>query len=248
MKANALHNERGLWLAALLLVAVAAYAKIIPYPVTATIFNGGCTASFNGTGNCTLQSDGSGSAVYQNSSSINSALAPDSSTDAIPYYQWNFSFGPSSRRSVYLTLTPVPGTNSPTIFTGSQSFKATLYSRCFTDNTAATEQNWTLITGTNYPNGDSTCAMRVDFTYNSVSYSLVMSPNEAAKGMPATGAATVTCTSGGSPCTAWRDVPTIGVTDPATGLDVSNVANLYNGGSTPIGQYYLTFNINLQKQ
>src|SRR5579864_5336088 len=190
MKANALHNERGLWLAALLLVAVDAYAKIIPSPVTATIFNGVCTASFNGTGNCTLQSDGSGSAVYQNSSSINSALAPDSSTDAIPYYQWNFSFGPSSRRSVYLTLTPTSSA-SPTIFTGSQSFKATIYSRCFTDSTAATEQNWTLITGANYPQGDTTCAMRVNFTYNSVSYSLVMSPAQAATGEPATGSATV---------------------------------------------------------
>lgn len=235
-------RKAGVCLALLLLVAVIAYAKIIPYPVTATIFNGGCTASFNGTGDCTLQGDGSGSAIYQNSSSIDSAFAPDSSADAIPYSQWNLSFGPSSRRSVYLTLVPA-NANSQPIFTGTQSFKATLYSRCFTDSTAGTQQNWTQIR-----TSDTTCGMRVLFTYGGVNYTLVMSPEQAASGMPATGAATVTCTSGTYPCTLWTDVPTTGVLDPATGFDVSNVANLYNGGASPIGQYYLTFYINLQKQ
>jgi hypothetical protein len=80
--------------------------------------------------------------------------------------------------------------------------------------------------------------MRVLFTYAGVNYTLVMSPEQAASGEPATGSATVTCTSGTSPCTSWTDVPTSGIAN-------ANVANLYNGGSSPIGQYYLTFNITL---
>jgi hypothetical protein len=215
-----------------LLLAVAAYAAMAKYSVTATIYN--TDASNNAV---TLQSDGGskGYAIYQDSPSLNSALAPDSTTDTTPYYQWNVSFGPSSRRSVYLTLTPANSTTTFVPFQGSKSFKATLYSRCFADPGATTYQNWTQI-----PPGspDPNCGMRVLFTYGSVNYTLVMSPEQTATGEPPTGSATVSCKSTTSPCTAWIDVPTTGITN-------ANVANLYNGGSTPIGQYYLTFNISL---
>ncbi len=238
IRSNPRHNKtKVLCLAALLLAGIAVYATVARYTVTATIFNTNCTSTING-GNCTLSSDGltAGYAVYQNGPGVNSTLTPDSTGAGTLYDQWNLSFGNASSRSVYLTLTPING--APPIFTGSQSFQATLYSRCFTDATASTDQNWTLITSTNYPNGDPTCAMRVLFTSAGVSYTLVMSPAEAAKSEPATGAATVTCTSNTSPCTSWTDVPTTGITN-------ANVANLYNGGSSPIGQYYLSFNVSL---
>jgi hypothetical protein len=226
--------QTGACLGLLLLIAIAAYAKIAQYTVTATIYN---TDANNNP--VTLQSDGgsTGYAVYQDSASLNSALAPDSTTDTIPYSQWNLSFGPSSSRSLYLTLVPANPNSPPSPWgSGPRSFKATLYSRCFTDSTAATQQSWTLIP---YGSPDSTCGMRVLFTYGGVNYTLVMSPEQAATGMPPTGSATVTCMSSGtSACTAWTDVATSGITN-------ANIANLYNGGSTPIGQYYLSFNISL---
>ena len=229
-------------LCALLVLAIAAYATtVVKYTVTATIYNGGCTSTIDN-GNCTIANDGS--AVYSTGLGMDSELTPDSTLSSILYDQWNLGIDKTSSRSLYLTLIPITSA-SPTIFTGSKSFKATLYSRCFTSSAATTEQNWTLITSQTFTGGsDTTCAMRVLFTYNKVSYTLVMSPDQAASGQPATGWATVTCTSGTSPCTSWTDVPTPGVVDQY-GNPVSNVANLYNGGSLPIGQYYLSFNVSL---
>jgi hypothetical protein len=221
----------------LLALAIAAYAAkttVAKYTVTATISN------TDGAGNpYTFQSDGKG--AYQNGPGITSDLTPDSSGAGTLYDQWNLSFGSASSRSVNLTLQPI-GT-APTIFNGSQSFPATVYSRCFSDGTATTDQNWTLITLSSYPQGDTNCAMRILFTYAGIGYTLVMSPAQAASGEPATGTATVTCTSGASPCSSWTDVPTPGLVD-GNGNPLSNVANLYSG-STFVGQYSLSFNVTL---
>jgi hypothetical protein len=96
--------------------------------------------------------------------------------------------------------------------------------------------NWTTIQP-GYP--DTNCAMRANFTYNDVAYTLVMSPE-----YPGTGTATVSCTNWNSKaraCTAWNDVPTVGFPD-------SNVASLYSGSpgsQTLIGTYALSFRIDV---
>lgn len=133
----------------------------------------------------------------------------------------------NSSRSFSMTLTPVNGSQAGP-FSGPLAFNGQLYSRCFTPNLGL--QNWTQIV-----TSDNNCAMRANFSYGGVGYSLVMSPQVAG-----TGTATVTCTSNSSPCSSWSDVPT-------TGPNASNpnVANLYGSGGALVGQYYLSFNISL---
>ena len=203
---------------ALLVVASAALAGG-RYPVTATISTGCCDA--NGS-SYTLQSDGA--VVYSNAGSLLSQITPNNGPTN--YYQWSFDLSNSSR-SFYLTLTPVNG--SPVgPFSGPLPFNGQLYSRCFTPSLGL--QNWTQIV-----TSDNNCAMRANFSYAGVGYSLVMSPQ-----VLGTGTATVICTSNSSPCSSWTDVPT-------TGPNASNpnVANLYGSGGALIGQYYLSFNISL---
>jgi hypothetical protein len=203
-------------LLALLGLAVIAVAAS-KYTVTATMANGCCDANNNA---FTLQSDGGGS--YSNQGTVLSQLTP--SNGSANYYQWSLDLTNSSR-SFYLTLNPISG---PDLFgspSASLPFNGQVYSRCFTPSLAL--QNWTQIV-----TSDNNCAMRVNFTYQGVSYTLVMSPQYSG-----TGTATVTCMSNSSPCSAWTDVPTPGITS-------ANVANLYNG-SNLIGQYYLSFSITL---
>lgn len=203
---------------ALLVVASAALAGS-RYSVTATISNGCCDANGN---SYTLQSDGGG--AYSNGGTLLSQITPNNGPTN--YYQWSFDLSNTSR-SFYLTLMPVNGSPAGP-FPGPLPFNGQLYSRCFTPSLGL--QNWTQIV-----TSDNNCAMRVNFSYGGVGYSLVMSPQYSG-----TGTATVTCTSNSSPCSSWTDVPT-------TGPNASNpnVANLYGSGGALIGQYYLSFNINL---
>ena len=202
---------------ALLVVASAALAGS-RYSVTATISSGCCDANSN---SYTLQGDGAG--TYSNGGSLLSQITPNNGPTN--YYQWSFDLSNSSR-SFNLTLTPVNGSPAGP-FAGPMPFNGQLYSRCFTPSLGL--QNWTQIV-----TSDNNCAMRANFSYGGVGYSLVMSPQ-----VSGTGTATVTCTSNSSPCSSWSDLPT-------TGPNASNpnVANLYNGG-TLVGQYYLSFNISL---
>ncbi len=204
-------------LLALLVVASAALAGG-RYPVTATISTGCCDGNGNG---YTLQGDVAG--AYSNAGSLLSQITPNNGPTN--YYQWSFDLSNSSR-SFSLTLTPVNGSQAGP-FSGPLAFNGQLYSRCFTPSLGL--QNWTQIV-----TSDNNCAMRANFSYGGVGYSLVMSPQ-----VSGTGTATVTCTSNSSPCTAWTDVPT-------TGPNASNpnVANLYDG-ATLVGQYYLSFNVSL---
>ncbi len=221
-------KKTALGFAALLLLAVAAYAGAA-YNVTATLYN----ADTNNNA-YTLQSDGSTSAAYPNGPGLDDDLTPVCS-GCVLYYQWDLSFGTASSRAVNLTLQPI-GT-SPTIFSSNpQLLQATLYSRCWTDNTLSTYQNWTQIKGNIT---DNNCAMRVLFTYSGVNYVLVMSPEQAASGHP-TGTASVTCTNWNTKsnsCVGWTDVPT-------PNQNLSNVANLYQG-SNLVGQYYLSYKATL---
>jgi hypothetical protein len=173
----------------------------------------------------TLQSDGSTSAVYTTGSRVDSGLTPTVGTPL--YSQWGLNLS-SSSRSFYLTLKPLNG--SPDLFSGQRlAFNGQLFSRCFTSTGAL--QNWTQIQF-----ADATCGMRVDFTFNRVNYSLVMSPTTAG-----TGSATVTCTKFSTisqSCSAWTDVPTPGIMN-------ANVATLFGSGGAVVGQYFLSFNISL---
>lgn len=205
-------------LLALLLVASAALAGS-RYSVTATISNSCCDTNGN---SYALQGDGAG--AYSNAGSLLSQLTPNNGPTN--YYQWSFDLSNSSR-SFSMTLTPVNGSQAGP-FSGPLAFNGQLYSRCFTPSLGL--QNWTQIV-----TSDNNCAMRANFSYGGVGYSLVMSPQVAG-----TGTATVTCTSNSSPCSSWSDVPT-------TGPNASNpnVANLYGSGGALVGQYYLSFNISL---
>lgn len=209
----------------LALVAFAASS----YTVTATLYNNNSQGI-----PYTLQSDGSPSAVYANSKStgVSSDLTPTAS--ATDYFQWNLDLS-SSSELFYVTLIGNDSTsisNAP--FTGPVGFHGVLHSRCFTSSGGY--QNWTMIQP-GYPDGN--CAMRVLFTYNDVSYTLVMSPDTSG-----TGAATVSCTSwstSSQSCTAWTDVPNPGAAHP-------NVAYLYHStshGQTYVGSYSLSFNVTL---
>ena len=172
-----------------------------------------------------LQSDGSTSAVYSTGSGVDSGLTPTSGSPL--YSQWGLNLSNSSR-SFYLTLKPLNG--SPDLFSGRRlAFNGQLFSRCFTSTGAL--QNWTQIQF-----ADATCGMRVDFTFNRVNYSLVMSPTTAG-----TGSATVTCTNFNTisqSCSAWTDVPTPGIMN-------ANVASLFGSRGALFGQYFLSFNITL---
>jgi hypothetical protein len=180
-------------LLALLGVAVVALAAA-KYTVTATIYN------YDANNNTfTLQSDGTSSAVYSTGSGLDSGLTPNVGAGSL-YYQWGLDLTNSSR-SFYLTLIPLPG--SPSVFSGPLPFNGQRYSRCFTGSGGY--QNWTPI-----QYADASCAMRVNFTYNGVGYSLlVMSPS-----YPGTGTATVTCPNwspSSKSCSAWTEVPTAGI-------------------------------------
>jgi hypothetical protein len=218
---NPTRSRFAIGLFVLVALAVAAWAAAM-LNVTATINN----YDPNNAG-YTLQSDGTISAVYSSGSGVTSNISPNSGGG---YYQWNLDLS-SSSRSFVVTLTPVNG--SPAGPFAQAAFNGVLHSRCFGTN-SSTNVNWTTIQP-GYP--DSNCAMRVNFTYNGVAYTLVMSPD-----YPGTGTATVSCTRWSSKtksCSSWTDVPTAGGAN-------ANVANLYAGSpgsQTNIGSYALSFNI-----
>ena len=182
------------------------------------------TSTINSDPSYTLWNDGS--AVYSGGN-----ISPNAGGGTL-YYQWNLDLS-SSSRSFYVTLTPMPGSPAGPFTTA--AFNGVLHSRCFGTN-SSTYVNWTTIQP-GFP--DTNCAMRVNFTYNATSYTLVMSPDQ-----PGTGAATVSCTNWSSKakaCVAWTDVPTVGITN-------ANVANLYSGSpgaQTLVGSYALNFNIGI---
>lgn len=204
----------------LLVVAIGMGSKTPVYTGTLTISN------YNGATPYTLQSDGNGSASY-------SVEFVDNGSGT--YYQLNLDPVPTSR-SILLTLTPVNGSPAgpfagPVALSGSTPNPPILFSRCFTPGGTSTYQDWTKIApGT----PDTNCAMRVNFYYNGVQYTIAMTPE-----YPGTGTATVSCTqtSGGS-CVAWTDEPTTGAN--------ANVAFLYAKGKktdTLVGSYSMTFSM-----
>jgi hypothetical protein len=216
---------------AIVVLALTAFAakSTANYNITATMFNYDANNEPH-----SLQSDGSTSAVYDPStdSSISSYLytSPACKTCGTSAFEWDLDVSQSSR-SFLVTLTPINSSVGP--FTGPVAFNGTLRSRCF--DPANNVFSWLAI-----QTSDTNCAMRVDFTYYNVNYTLVMSPTESG-----TGTATVTCTNWNSTtatCSAWTDVPTTGVTN-------ANVAHLYSvgrGGSMkPIGSYALSFDLSL---
>ncbi len=214
--------SRPVWaFVALLAVAVAAFAAS-RYTVTATVDN------YDSSNNAfTLQSDGTSSAAYTTGSGVDSELTPATGSGPL-YYQWGLDLTKSSR-AFTLSLDGADANsiaNAP--FTGPMAFNGQLYSRCFTSSGAL--QNWTQIQP-GFPDGN--CAMRANFTYAGVGYSLVMSPS-----YPGTGSATVSCTNWSSKsksCVAWSD---------SSSVAAGNLADLYQG-STLLGQYKLSFNIAL---
>jgi hypothetical protein len=189
--------------------------------ITGTIFNC-CDAS---SANFTLESDGTASAVYSNGTA---GVTSDLATCSVTACEWALGLEQSTRFFM-LTLTPVNGSAAGP-FTGTMAFNGDLRSRCF--DPSNTPFDWL-----NIQTQDTNCAMRVNFTYNSVNYALVMSPL-----YPGTGTATVTCTNwNGAACSAWTDVPSLGPN--------ANVAHLYslgkNGSDTYVGSYALTFSATL---
>lgn len=211
---------------ALLIAVVAVGAKAPKPPVytgTLTIFN------YNGATPYTLQSDGNSSASY-------SVDFVDNGSGT--YYQLNLDPVPQSR-SILLTLTPVNGSPAgpfagPVAFSGSAADPPILFSRCFTPGGTSSYQDWTKIApGT----PDTNCAMRFNFNYNGVQYTLAMTPE-----YPGTGTATVSCTNwsaASNACVAWTDVPTTGVAN-------ANVAFLYSKGKKTdvlVGSYSMTFSM-----
>jgi len=202
-----------------LVVGVAAAPKAGPYTMTATVFN--CCDS--NSHNFMFQSDGAVSSAYSSATpGVLSELSGDIS------YEWVLDLTQSSR-SFLLTLSPVNGSPSGP-FVGTLGFNGKLRSRCFDPSNSVF--SWLKI-----HTQDTNCAMRVDFTYGTVNYTLVMSPIE-----PGTGTATVACTNwNGSACSAWTDVSTAGVAN-------ANVAHLYaitRKGQTYVGSYALSFNVTM---
>jgi hypothetical protein len=144
----------------------------------------------------------------------------------------------STNRSYRLTLNRLSGSGP----VGTYSFHGHLHSVCF-DPTGATTNtvDWFSITTSN-PN----CGMRVRVPLNNTNYTLLMNPRYDSP--QPTGRAIVTCTQqlpGGS-CVAWTIVanPTQSSINPNP-----MVANLYsiskNGTYNFVGQYTLTYNINV---
>jgi hypothetical protein len=216
---------------AIVVLALTAFAakSTANYNITATMFN------YNANNvPYSLQGDGSTSTVYNpnTDSSILSYLYPDPNCThcGTTAYEWALDLSQSSRFFL-VTLTPISSPAGP--FTGPVAFKGKLRSRCFDPGNNV--YSWLAI-----QTSDTNCAMRADFTYNNVNYTLVMGPNESG-----TGTTTVTCTKWNSTtttCSDWTDVPNTGVTN-------ANVAHLYsvgrNGSTKLIGSYALSFNISL---
>src|ERR1044071_9008209 len=208
----------GISLFSLLAIGLAFAAAMLSVTATIDNYDGNSVAY-------TLQSDGTNSATYGGNISPNTG-------NGTQYYQWNADLS-SSSRSVYVTLTPVNGSSTGP-FTRA-AFNGVLHSRCFGTN-SGTYVNWTTIQP-GYP--DTNCAMRANFTYTGVPYTLVMSPD-----YPGTGTTTVSCTKWNTKtksCSAWSDVPT-------TGSANANVANLYSGDpglQVLVGSYALSFNISV---
>lgn len=164
--------------------------------------------------------------------SISSDLTPTAG-GGTDYFQWNLDLSKSSEL-FYVTLQPNDSASAAAApFTGPLAFHGVLHSRCFTSSGGY--QDWTKIQP-GYPDGN--CAMRVNFSYNGATYTLVMSPDTAG-----TGTATVSCTNwstSSKSCAAWNDVPNASAAN-------SNVAYLYNtsGGQTYVGSYSLSFNVSV---
>lgn len=221
----------------LLIALVSGFAAAYGGGATSGSYNISATFSNYDAGNnpFTLQGDGSSSAIYDpnHDSSILSYLYPDPNCKGCGTtgYEWALDLSQSSR-SFLVALAPVNGSsNGP--FLGPTALNGKLRSRCFDPSNNV--YSWLAI-----QTSDSNCAMRVDFTYNNVNYTLVMSPIE-----PGTGTATVTCTSlnsSTSTCSAWTDIPT-------TGVPNADVAHLYSvsksGKLTLLGSYALSFEMTL---
>ena len=206
---------------AFVILALSVFAAKSPsnYNITATMQNYDVNNEPH-----SLQSDGSTFAVYN----------PDTDSSISSYlystFEWDLDVSQSSR-SFFLTLTPINSSSGP--FTGPVAFNGKLRSRCFDPGNNV--YSWLAI-----QTSDTNCAMRADFTYDNVNYTLVMGPNESG-----TGTTTVTCTKWNSTtttCSDWTDVPNTGVTN-------ANVAHLYsvgrNGSTKLIGSYALSFNMSL---
>ena len=149
---------------------------------------------------------------------------------------WGLSLYNQTVRTIHLTFNHLSGGTAPLPPSAYYWENVEIYSICHdTYGNAVAFPGITSAT----PN----CSFGLDFTDNKIKYKLVMSPNLPAAG-PATGSATVTCTSGSAPCVSWTITPNSGANGSSYG-----VANLYefghNGSLVYIGQYSNTYRIDV---
>jgi hypothetical protein len=194
-----------------------------PVEVTSSVFD---TDAF---GNPTVvQSDDSvaGSAVYSGASGVVSQI--DSG-----YVDWNLDLR-NTNRGFLLTLVTTGGGSVPGLPSGPTFYTGRIVSRCYTPSGGTTAVSWFGITTID----DTNCAMRVNFTWSSNSYTLVMSP-----GYAGTGLASVHCNGVvGSSCADWT-------VSPNANTPNAGVANLYvvtkSGSERFVAACRLTFRMHV---
>ncbi len=178
-----------------------------------------------------LQSDGlpgSGSAVYTAADGVLSQIDSSGAID------WNLDLR-NSTRGFYLTLTTPSGGAVPGLPVGPTFYPSgRIVSRCFTPAGGTTAYSWFNVSAS----GDPNCAMRVNFTSGSTSYTLVMSPLYSG-----TGLALVSCNAfSASSCVDWSVIPN------PSGAN-AGVANLYsiarNGSEKFVAACRLTFRMHV---
>jgi len=192
-----------------------------PVEVTSTVFD---TDAY---GNQTLvQSDDvqAGSAVYNGVSGVVSQI--DSG-----YVDWNLDLR-NTARGFFLTLVTTGGGSVPGLPSGSTFYPGRIVSRCYTPTGGTTAVSWFGIIH------DANCAIRVNFSWGSNNYTLVMSPAYAG-----TGLVSVHCTGfGGSSCVDWTVSPNPDNPNPG-------VANLYvitkSGSEKFVAACKLTFRMHV---
>jgi hypothetical protein len=174
-----------------------------------------------------FNTNGPGYAIYRAGDA--GAISQIDSSGAV---DWNLDLR-NSGRGFYLTVITPGGGIVPGLPGGPMFYAGRAISRCFNPSGGTMTYSWFAVVG-----ADPNCAMRVNFTYGSTDYTLVMSP-----GYPGTGLAEVYCnaTSGGS-CVDWSLVPNPNVTN-------AYVANLYSigrgGAERFIAACKLTFRIHV---
>jgi hypothetical protein len=201
-----------------------------PFPVTTTVYDSDATTGAA----LQLQSDditigGPGYAMYQtDSSGVKSDIEATGQSDWVLDLR-NNTYG----RAVYLTLATPAGDPISGFPVGPAAYAARVLSRCFNPAGGTSTVSWFSVVGAN-PN----CSLRVNFTYGSTSYVLVMSPGASYAG---TGLAEVYCNAvSGSSCVDWTLLPNPNVAN-------AGVAKLYSidkrGNENYVATCKLTFRV-----